>query len=104
MDIDWKNLSFAMITSVIVTGISGLILSLSNIILAYQDIYEYLKSINIYDTNVSLTIAETSTGPPFVLHLWLNSSSPDLFYHANYRILFHIKLFEKKERNRPYLM
>jgi len=60
-----------MILSVIITGISGLILSLRNIILVYPDIYEYLESMDIYGTNVSFTIAETSIGPPFVLHLWM---------------------------------
>lgn len=88
-----------MITSVIVTGISGLILSLSNIILAYQDIYEYLKSTDMYDTNLSVTLAETSIGPPFVLHLWLIIVVALIcFYHANYRILFHIKIFEKRKK------
>lgn len=71
MNIDWKNLSFAMIISIIVTGISGLILSLSNIILAYPDLYEYFQSQNPYGSKVSYTVAITGGyGPPFILHLW----------------------------------
>ena len=72
MSIDWKILSFSMIISIFVTVFSGLILSLSNIILAYPDIYEYLQSQNLYSEKSSYTITVSSGyGPPFVLHLWV---------------------------------
>lgn len=70
MKIDWKTLSFAMISSAIVTGIAGLILSLSNIILAYPDLFEYYQSLSPYGSKVAMTIAQSGYGPPFVLHLW----------------------------------
>lgn len=68
MKIDWKTLSIAIIISIIITGFSGLILSVSNIIFAYPDIYEYNQS--LYDSKFAITIAEVGYGPPFVLHLW----------------------------------
>lgn len=70
MKIDWKTLSFAMTSSLIVTGIVGLILSLSNIILAYPDLFEYYQSLSPYGNTVAMTIAQAGFGPPFVLHLW----------------------------------
>ena len=70
MKIDWKTLSFAMISSVIVTVVAGLILSLSNILLAYPDLFEYYQSLSPYGSNVAMTIAQAGAGPPFVLHLW----------------------------------
>ena len=71
MKIDWKTLSFAMISSVIVTGIAGLILSLSNIILAYPDLFEYYQSLSPYGSKIAMTIAQSGYGPPYVLHLWV---------------------------------
>lgn len=68
MKIDWKVLSISMIISIIITWISGLILSVSNIVLAYPDIYGYNQS--LYDSKYAITIAEVGYGPPFILHLW----------------------------------
>lgn len=70
MKIDWKTFSLAMIISIIVTGVSGLILSISNIILAYPDLFEYYQSLSPYGSTVTMTIAQAGYGPPFVLHLW----------------------------------
>jgi len=70
MKIDWKTLSLAMIASIIVTGILWVVLSVSNIILAYPDVYEYYQSLSSYASKVAMTIAQTGYGPPFVLHLW----------------------------------
>ena len=73
MKIEWKTLSLAMICSIIVTGIVGLGLSLSNIILTWSDIYaDYLFPENQYSSKVSYTIAVAEKGgPPFVLPLWV---------------------------------
>jgi len=71
MKIDWKTFSLAMIISIIVTGVSGLILSISNIILAYPDLFEYYQSLSPYGSTVTMTIAQTGYGPPYVLHLWM---------------------------------
>jgi hypothetical protein len=38
MKIDWKNISWAMIISIIVTGISGIILSMTTTLVALPDI------------------------------------------------------------------
>jgi phosphotransferase system glucose/maltose/N-acetylglucosamine-specific IIC component len=41
MKIDWKNLSWTMIISIIVTGISGIILSWTNTLVAIPDIEKF---------------------------------------------------------------
>jgi len=41
MKIDWKNLSLAMMISIIITGISGIILSWTNTLVAIPDIEKF---------------------------------------------------------------
>jgi len=68
MKIDWKTLCLANIFSIIITGVSGLILTLSNIIRGYPTAYESLSE-NLYDNKVSITIANTGNGPPYYFTL-----------------------------------
>lgn len=66
--IDWKALSFAMIFSIIITGISLLILSISEIIQAYPTAIDSISKY-IYDNKISTTIVDIGQGPPYYLHL-----------------------------------
>jgi hypothetical protein len=62
MKIDWKNLSIAMIISIIVTVVSGLILSLSNII---------MPKTHSPSGNIPYTIVEAN---PNIFWLYLSSA------------------------------
>ena len=68
MKIDWRTLSLAMILSIIIAGISGVILSLTNIIREYPTAYESISE-NLYDNKISITIANTGNGPPYYFTL-----------------------------------
>ena len=72
MKIDWETLSYALISSIIVTWVLGLILSMTGIVQIYpKDIDLLIQNLEeMYGDGVSMTIAVGSTTPCF-LSQWL---------------------------------
>ena len=72
MNIDWRTLSLAMMASIIVTGISGLILSIGNIVQSYPpDLFALPQNLSQYPSDkISVTIAYGGHGPSYYLPLW----------------------------------
>lgn len=62
MKIDWKNLSLAMITSIVTTGILGLISSITYIIIAIPDMPAGKISYTIASTKDGFFLALSFTG------------------------------------------
>jgi len=62
MKIDWKNLSFAIITSIIVTGILGLISSVTYALIAVPDMPPGKISYTVATTKDGFFLALSLTG------------------------------------------
>ena len=73
MKIDWESLSYALISSIIVTWILGLILSISGIVQIYpRDIDLLIQNLEeMYGDGVSMTIAVGSNIPYFLSQWFL---------------------------------
>ena len=78
MKIDYKSLSYALISAIIITQITGLILATTDTINVYPEYLEKYKDIDYekiskyYDGNISTTIAEAESNIfPTYLPLWV---------------------------------
>lgn len=80
MKIDWRTLSYALISSIIVTEFSSIIFAITGIIQVYPIYFDYLLQFfsenlpeyydRYYDMNISISIPDKSISPPFFLSLW----------------------------------
>lgn len=80
MKIDWKTLSYALISSIIVTELSSIILTITGIIQVFPMYFDYLLQFSsenfpkyydrYYDMNISIILADRIIDPPFFLSLW----------------------------------